>query len=485
MAKIYKYQVENELKDLKPIDIEYFRKMIDRLTMKENRIVFFRNKDLSYYSYYCTSCKKWHKIDKKATKPFSKNDSITCVNCGKRFKVIFPHNVIEKYDNYLTKIEVNKRNEVILRVFYYSRSYDKRKLSFSEYFTEVARINTDHEIAMKANSYVVMGMYGKIYHGNTGKGFMRDRSGFYKVYSYRNVVNIGLKRLLKNTWLKYSAIDLAKKHNLDLLNYIIVYKDENKVELLMKAGCTRIIKDLCTPGMYYHCGLSKLHRANKKQMQLLVKYNLSYNKFEMLMDSEIYYPQMLDKACDIQYRRVPLFTGNRDTLINYLYDKNYRIGDYSDYLQWCSLLGMDLNDKRILYPDNPTKAHDDALAEKVKLENRIYDEKINEYSKEFENLILRDKKMIIRPAASQKELIYESEMLHHCVRTYASKMAARNTCIMFIRKRNEEDVPYVTLELKGDKVIQCRANNNAKPKKEVISFVNKWCLKNKLITCFN
>jgi hypothetical protein len=49
-----------------------------------------------------------------------------------------------------------------------------------------------------------------------------------------------------------------------------------------------------------------------------------------------------------------------------------------------------------------------------------------------------------------------------------------------IRKRENVNHPYYTLELRRNEVIQLRGKNNCRPTDSVVAFVNKWAKKNKL-----
>ena len=119
--------------------------------------------------------------------------------------------------------------------------------------------------------------------------------------------------------------------------------------------------------------------------------------------------------------------------------------------------------------------------------NAIITQNISEYAKELEKLSFKRNGLIIFPAKSQEELIEESKVLEHCVRKYAKNVADRKTSIFFIRKINNKNKPYVTLELKQNCVVQCRGyKNNVKSPldKKVKQFVNEWCIKFDLKSCF-
>lgn len=67
------------------------------------------------------------------------------------------------------------------------------------------------------------------------------------------------------------------------------------------------------------------------------------------------------------------------------------------------------------------------------------------------------------------ELKTEGECLHHCVGNYRDKVARGETMIFFIRKEEEPEKPYFTLEWKG-KIIQCRGFRNCDMTPEVKAF---------------
>ena len=84
--------------------------------------------------------------------------------------------------------------------------------------------------------------------------------------------------------------------------------------------------------------------------------------------------------------------------------------------------------------------------------------------------------MLIRPADDADELIAEGAALHHCVGGYADRMADGESAIFFIRRLEEPDRPYYTLELVNRRVIQCRTRHNESYEQTptVLDFVNEW-----------
>lgn len=484
---MYKYEIENELKELEEVPFEYFENFVNKKTKKFNKIVLFKNRDQEYSSYYCTYCNKWHFIKTKLISHLEKGDFITCGNCKTRLEIIYRNNCIDKQFSYITYIDTNKRNDLIIRLFYYEKVYMKKYGVFSEVLLEVERINVNHRVYMKNNSYKVMNSYD-IYHSHTNK-WTKDRTGFYESYMFNNVVNSSNdinKIMCKIDDLKYSCLDIAIKNKIDILKYIKLWINYPKVELLMKAGCTRIVSDICNSGVY-SCHPSIFNKLSKKDLSMIKKFNVSYSELQMYRKIKIEDYDLLKKAVVVHYDDARM-EHKVDKTINYLYRNKYSVRDYEDYLEWCRFLGMDMKDKRVLYPSNPREAHDEVLKEFKIKENKDTNEKIASFSKELEKYNYQKGGLLIFPAHSQDDLINESKVLVHCVRTYATQVANKTTSIFFVRKKNDQNTPFYTLELRNKRVVQCRGyknNINVPIDESVKMFVNDWCKKFEFSSCFS
>ena len=160
---------------------------------------------------------------------------------------------------------------------------------------------------------------------------------------------------------------------------------------------------------------------------------------------------------------------------NHRYARGVAI-DYRDYLQECERLHLDLSDKQVLFPKNLEAAHR-RTTEQIKYEeNKADQQKFKKASEALEKFAWEEGGFIIRPARTQKELTDEGKELHHCVGGYIRRMAEGQTAIFFIRKANEPDKPFYTLELQNKKVVQCRTDHNKSYElsDEVKIFVETW-----------
>lgn len=152
------------------------------------------------------------------------------------------------------------------------------------------------------------------------------------------------------------------------------------------------------------------------------------------------------------------------------------ISDYADYLEAVNLLGRRL-DKKTLYPHNFMAAHDEAIGEAERKKQDIDESNFARFQTEITGMTAPFivGSLLIRPAATPQELRNESRELSHCVRTYIDKVANGFTSILFIRKTEEPEKPYFTLELScTGEVVQCRGDHNCGYPDDVAAFIDQW-----------
>lgn len=279
--------------------------------------------------------------------------------------------------------------------------------------------------------------------------------------------------LVKNTMHKYCGIDTVKLDYDLIMEYLIKYHKHPEMEMFMKLGLYKYFENK-------HIKLNDIRWKAK-----------GFNKLGILA-SEIHYLDVIPLA-ELKQRieRLRKWKFNNDELkvwkdSNYTFDKkqvryciNHRINarEYKDQLRLIEELGLPKRNE-YLYPANFHESHIQ-ISDMYKIKNGTTDnEKIISYARDLSKYVYNSKDYIIRPAANLAELINESKELNHCVRTYSKSVANRTTSIFFIRKKDEEDIPFVTLELKNNNVIQVRAKSNRDPEEDVINFVSNWANKN-------
>ena len=142
-----------------------------------------------------------------------------------------------------------------------------------------------------------------------------------------------------------------------------------------------------------------------------------------------------------------------------------------DFLRWHDIR---IEERRVIEADQERLRKEQARKEQEKLVKAFL-----KAAKKYLPLagFNKDKDYAIFIAQSPAELVKEGNALSHCVghNGYDKKMAKQETLIFFVRKIEELDKPFVTLEysLKSKKVLQCYAYKNTKPEEKVLEFVNK------------
>ena len=160
---------------------------------------------------------------------------------------------------------------------------------------------------------------------------------------------------------------------------------------------------------------------------------------------------------------------------------------WRDYLRMARDEGMDTTDDIVRLPKDLKARHDQLVeltnarrdAEKIAKEKEKYkrlDAQILEKLPEAARYFWEDDKYMIIPAGTCEELMTEGRTLHHCVGSsniYMKKMAAGTSWILFLRKKEEPEKAYYTVEIdmKDDRIMQYYSEFDRQPDKGTISKV--------------
>ncbi|HIS69761.1 MAG TPA: PcfJ domain-containing protein [Candidatus Gallacutalibacter stercoravium] len=167
--------------------------------------------------------------------------------------------------------------------------------------------------------------------------------------------------------------------------------------------------------------------------------------------------------------------------INQCFEPSMAINDWCDYLKAAKTIEVDLTDNKAKYPSSLKREHDRAMA-KQKL---VMDEKKDEFfQKETERygklFSYKTDGYLVMPPKNMKDLFEEGRKLCHCVGSYSDRIIQGQTCILFVRKAQEPEKPYFTIEVNPtDKcVVQLRGLSNRLvnqvTEKPLIDFLKEW-----------
>lgn len=149
---------------------------------------------------------------------------------------------------------------------------------------------------------------------------------------------------------------------------------------------------------------------------------------------------------------------------------------YRDYINMSNKLNLP-NSKR--YPTDLIKAHDVAIQAYNAIKDEILSEEFKKVMKDYQqyNYINEEDDYCIVVPKQLQEIVQEGVELNHCVKSYTERIIARQTLILFVRKKETPNTPYFTLEIYNDSINQLRGQGNCAPPQEVAEFVNKWFVK--------
>ena len=420
----------------------------------------------------CTNCK--HEFQtKKRIGEYQK-----CPNCKNTY--LIKSSRLRKFWFTDTLILLDKiKDDLVFRYFELWSAYDNKTMHYGfsasvvEYGRSFFERNTEvvNECVSRCQCYIHISHLK-----NTGK--WREYTRNYSFGRTGYVYPDNLNNVLKDTRYKYLNLKNFVNHigriNFEyFLGNIAIYPS---CEMLtkMKLYNLAIRADEFRNGSTFQ----QIFGVSKDYYSFMKRNNITYPELEILR---------LLKQKDISKIRY-LTNYTRSTLqeiAQYIpiddfakYAKKHRgkidIYTYKDYLRFAKLMGLNLKNKKYLFPDNLQERHDE-LEESFKINNR---EILNtSIAKRYDNLkenIYQDEKFIIIPAKSVESLEQESKEQSNCVRTYSEKYATGNCDIYFMRQVDNQDKSLVTVEVKNNEVIQSRIKYNEQPNAIQLLFLKKW-----------
>ncbi len=166
---------------------------------------------------------------------------------------------------------------------------------------------------------------------------------------------------------------------------------------------------------------------------------------------------------------------------------------YSLYRDYLNLRHYENNDDYGLTPENLARAHDALTAlhqERSSLEQKErfllqlcrpeYQRLATDATEDDEELFGEDPFFIMLPSKSE-DLYMEGQSMHNCVRIYTDAVCRGTTQILFLRKKEDPDRSFGTIEVSaGKSLIQAKGFANKHLTKNAQLFVRKWAKAKKL-----
>ena len=283
------------------------------------------------------------------------------------------------------------------------------------------------------------------------------------------------------------------------------YQRDDRAERIVKSGYKELIRLWRSGKVFlyqtnYRDGVEKMLLVSKERYRLLRKWNAGLGIIQAARRGEIEHPRFSNrelaelKKVSGEERKIELANTADDHnlklthLIKLLGEETpCAIRTYDDYLHMARHRGANIHDEIVYRNKRWREFHDRWNAEEIKEQetdrkrwaNRKFN-KIKANAKENEKHFgWRYKGYVMIPAKKASEIIDEGRIQHHCVGssdTYMERMHYGESFILFLRKEENESVPYYTIEAKYDgTVLQAYSAYDRKPDEEEVNAVlKKW-----------
>ncbi len=476
--------------DLNSIDeeIDYYKdneipsSILEFINKKtDDKIIY----DRKHNNYLCAKC--FHLLSKK----------YYCSNCHQKKKysyanLISINNIDEAYSNntyfYYYAFEI-KDNNVLLYEFkdtlYICNNYHLYKVNNIN-INEVLLVNNDSILSLiNSKKYYYNNFIKETKYINNANSieemdsidtlttdFLFCHSGYLYLDNIEN---------LSNTIYKYSYIWNSKKYlkDHDVGYYDLTFlplKDKN-FEYLMKYGLYSLA--YCDNNLVFKNNFYNTFGLDKSYLDFMKKYDLYKDELDILRIFKKKDIKLIRSLSLYSYFLVMIndYHVDMNKLLNYFKSKKIKytyFAEYYDYLRMSKELGIDIKDKKILFPNNLIEEHDKRYLEYEEMQDESISHDIQKMGEILKINCYKDNDYVIFPARSLKDLISESTNQNNCVRTYAKMYADGECFIYFLRKKDNIDKSLVTIEVRDNKVVQAKIKNNNIPSKELMDVIKKW-----------
>lgn len=424
------------------------------------------------------------------------NEIGKCPICGKygKFISIGKAKACDRDVKLYTLYEKWDEDGLVARHIEATRRYDAEQDSYS--YAE--------NVEEYARTFLKIGQKPQIdyykYDGYARKCFW-DYKNLYGMYQIQVTIGKELNYLImrKAPW-KY-AIDLKLKMNMSYiqtLNFLKAYAEYPEIELMYKSGMKNMAMDIVVGSCikkYKKKEIWKQYGVTREHWNYVREHDEGILTMRALQENDVNgygctTEQVLwfKKNIYIKLDKTIFELTTPEKLINYIKkqaraEDGYRTANdtyrhYVDYINHMRQMGYDLSNTVYLFPKDLRLKHDEAAhrlavqqdAEKKRQKDIEFENISKKYEKLTKKYAYEDGEFIIRPAMSASEIITEGRELHHCVGgdNYLQSHAKGKSYILLMRRRKNPNIPFCTVEIRQNKILQWYEAHDQKPDKEII-----------------
>lgn len=381
---------------------------------------------------------------------------------------------------------------LLARVFYFEEYMRYKKISRQLFEVQRQVAGMSEKISCRIYSSMSEGF--RVWTYRDARGWKTSSATTYRLYGVVNnwTGNQDIRftqyndplPYLKKSVQKYSGYEYLpvteREHNY-MFEYLLKYEKHPQIEMLAKLGLFDIINDL-TGIRWSKKGIAML--GITKQELPYLQAGMTLKEYRSIKDwCKRYKFTPAEAKTALRYlayeRKYRAYIPSRplipfeSRLIRYVTAHDIDFIEYKDHLKMIEKLGLP-REQKYLYPDDFRTVHEE-LVNRIRFENqKALREKAERRRAEAEKMIMKKDGYVIKPLLMPKELREEGKKMHHCVGSYAEKVATGECLIFSVRKEEDIERPLATIEIQEKKVKQVRAAYNNEPPEDVSVFVKKW-----------
>ena len=313
-----------------------------------------------------------------------------------------------------------------------------------------------------------------------------------------------MKRLREGTVFRYMPIENLFSHNQGYYGYPVkmlrVLREKPGVEYLIKLKLYHLVWDLTCRG---YCGSETIDwnakkpwealKVDKGQLSMCISMDISQRELNTLQEANRYGIRLTRQQVEWYTQEMgasiakEIFAqGNPEKAMRYLKGlkrQKIHIGDYVDYLNDLKALRIPVTPD-LRFPKNFASTHARYSEQRLEHEENVKKAELESKNRMLQEMIPELRSLYMKTKAddylmilpeSKEDFNREGRENHNCVGgSYFDKMLQRKCTILFLRKKEEPDKAFCTVEMDGDRVVQCRAVRNSTPPDEVKNFMERY-----------
>ena len=462
--------------------------VMDFINNTSNKMIIYSMSDNKYYcsvcfheldNYYCSYCKK--KYPSILYQPLSNNKYLDIIDSMNRIT----------YYNY--------RDYYVFDVLYdevylYIIREESSRLNLSKYYNRSNDFFIEKVFLVQKDFLIDLGSNNIYYYKNIENN-LKSHDGkldyyfgleFYSPFDEYSMVYKSLYtdnfEHLKYTIYQYTDIwdtkDFLYNYNFDILSLTFEPLYHLQFEYLVKYRLYHLAYE--ASHLLVGNNFKEIFGVEKSYLSFMQSIDIDYWELlglQLSLCKNKFLIGWLGGEYEASKELLSIICPNMDCFAKYLESFQFtynHIPEYLDYIKMVKELGYDLSDKNILYPSNFMEEHDRLSLQYEIINNPNLNKQIKSLSNFLDFNIYEDSNYLIFPARSLESMIEEGSSQHNCLRTYISKYSSGNCQIYFMRKKNNSDKSFVTIEVKNNKIVQARAKFNEEPQDEIMKILRKW-----------